>query len=534
MVPVKSKLTPVNFTEGRGGNRPEFVVFHWWGAPSQYRQPDAHDAVVRYFHRAAPDGTQLRDEDGNPLGSSANHVDSYRERTEVVDDEDTAWHAGNWEANQKGLGEELMPFDHDTPAEQVRGTFVAGAETCAVWLHRYPWLTYTVHNKVSNKATACPGRWELVVDKLWAHAKRLVPFVEPGGTIAAGAPQYEGTVFMRNPMIGGTPRGGQLYGPRDFAASPFHAGIDIPATSGTAVAAFAGRVTHVVADRKPGQPSTQGTVLAPGRSANGVRIKNPDGEGQLYAHIRPIVTEGQWVAEGQIIGYLENPPSGIATGPHLHFETWRDANNPSSHFDPMILFRKYGITPGVGGAASAGAQAVQNALLATIDPRTGKPFYGGIPDGVVGPMHIAAVKEWQEFRGLVADGDWGSLTQADYTEKWKPHVHTIWDKLTRLGYKVGADDRMFGPMLYAGVIQFQKDEDLVPDGIWGSFTDAAADAALAESEPAPVPPPAPEPSPTPAPDPDPPAPEPSPEPGPELVTVDAVIAELIARLSRKD
>ncbi len=78
MIPVETRLTPVNFTEGRGGNRPEFVVFHWWGAPSQYRQPDAHDAVARYFHRAAPDGSQLRDKDGNLLGSSAHHVDSYR------------------------------------------------------------------------------------------------------------------------------------------------------------------------------------------------------------------------------------------------------------------------------------------------------------------------------------------------------------------------------------------------------------------------------------------------------------------------
>lgn len=457
MIPVEVKLTPANFTLGRESQVPEMVVIHWWGAPSLYRKPEAHGSVVDYFHAE------------REPGSSAHVVASYQRRTQVVLDEDTAWHAGNWSVNLTSLGLELMPFDEETPPEQVRGTFTAAAEAIAVWLSHWPTLELVQHSFVSSRGTECPGRWGLPLASLLEHARRLAPFVRAGGTIDEEAPAYEGTVFMRNPTPGRVSSG---YGPRDLPASPFHAGIDIAAAGGTpVVAAFAGEVTHAISTRAPGQSAVSGPTLAPGRSGNGVRIKGLRSGAELYGHITPRVKIGQKVLEGQLIGVIENPPSGIATGPHVHFETWADANNAGSHFDPLVLFRKYGVAPG-GSVSNADVLAVQKFLKGTIDPRTTKPFYEGELDGVAGPVYDGAVKTWQSFRGLRPDGVWGPLTQKDLDEGWRPYTNGVYDKLKRLNYNVGARDGLFGPMLFAALRQFQSDNGLELSGWWDPATDA--------------------------------------------------------------
>src|SRR5690625_6778835 len=58
----------------------------------------------------------------------------------------------------------------------------------------------------------------------------------------------------------------------------FHAGVDI-STAGkrrSVYAAYAGTIERIVRGRKHGQPATSGQVLAPGRSPNGVIIRNPE------------------------------------------------------------------------------------------------------------------------------------------------------------------------------------------------------------------------------------------------------------------
>lgn len=125
-----------------------------------------------------------------------------------------------------------------------------------------------------------------------------------------------------------------------------HAGADIappkPGQTGLPVRAmFDGTVEKAVAWAKPGNSSS---TWAPQRTGNGTLISNPDGEGQGYNHMRPTVSEGQKVKAGQIIGY--NDRSGRQTGPHLHLETWANWRDPNSHYDPMILFRKYNVTIG--------------------------------------------------------------------------------------------------------------------------------------------------------------------------------------------
>jgi len=136
---------------------------------------------------------------------------------------------------------------------------------------------------------------------------------------------------MINPAVG---RITSEYGPRRLMGNTFHAGIDIANATGTDVwAAFDGTVVET------------GTNIEPGRSGKGIRIRCDDGETTYYGHLSAIlVRPGQRVQRGQHIG--EMGATGNVTGPHLHFEIWRSASG-TTHRDPRIDFRHFGVTPGV-------------------------------------------------------------------------------------------------------------------------------------------------------------------------------------------
>lgn len=127
-----------------------------------------------------------------------------------------------------------------------------------------------------------------------------------------------------------------------------HAGLDI-ATGKTGVpvyAPFAGTVSNVVSnrvhDRSAEQVKNTGKPrVAPHVSGNGMRVKNPDGETQLFCHVQPRVRNGQKVSKGQLLGYVDL--SGNTSGPHLHFETW-SANGAIQN--PMFWFNKHRVVPG--------------------------------------------------------------------------------------------------------------------------------------------------------------------------------------------
>jgi murein DD-endopeptidase MepM/ murein hydrolase activator NlpD len=96
-----------------------------------------------------------------------------------------------------------------------------------------------------------------------------------------------------------------------------HKGLDIGAPHGAPI--------YAVLD---------GVVQAAGRAGgygNFVKLSHAGGIGSGYGHMsRFAVRPGQRVRQGQVIGYVGS--TGISTGPHLHWEVWRNgqAINPKS------------------------------------------------------------------------------------------------------------------------------------------------------------------------------------------------------------
>ncbi len=108
-----------------------------------------------------------------------------------------------------------------------------------------------------------------------------------------------------------TPVVGTLTSPFGYREHPvegeerFHYGLDIAADTGTAIGAFA-----------------DGTVVAVGDSSSYGKyciVSHTGGYESLYAHCSKItVSSGEKVSQGQKLA--EVGETGIATGPHLHFE----------------------------------------------------------------------------------------------------------------------------------------------------------------------------------------------------------------------
>lgn len=84
-----------------------------------------------------------------------------------------------------------------------------------------------------------------------------------------------------------------------------HNGIDMACAQGTPIyATRAGKVTR--------------TAYQAGGAGNYVSINHLDGFASIYMHMTHyVVSEGQTVSAGQLIGYVGS--TGMSTGPHLHF-----------------------------------------------------------------------------------------------------------------------------------------------------------------------------------------------------------------------
>jgi murein DD-endopeptidase MepM/ murein hydrolase activator NlpD len=129
--------------------------------------------------------------------------------------------------------------------------------------------------------------------------------------------QVNGVVF---PLI--EPRLSSTYGPRKHPVKKYnkhHNGVDLAAPKNSHVRAVkAGLV--IFADSYAGFGKL-------------VTIKHSDGYVSLYGHLNDIlVNPGQKVAAGELLGRVGS--TGLATGPHLHFE-WRKNGKP---VDPLKVF----------------------------------------------------------------------------------------------------------------------------------------------------------------------------------------------------
>ncbi|MBU6252584.1 MAG: M23 family metallopeptidase [Alphaproteobacteria bacterium] len=135
--------------------------------------------------------------------------------------------------------------------------------------------------------------------------------------------------------------------------SRFHKGVDYAAASGTPIYAVADGVVT-----RAGWAGGYGQL---------VRLGHGGGVETAYAHMQRIaVRAGASVTQGQIIGYVGT--TGLSTGPHLHFEVYRDGDA----IDPSALTQI--VRPGLSDAqrvAWRGRVAQLLAIAVTAPPLGG-------------------------------------------------------------------------------------------------------------------------------------------------------------------
>lgn len=149
-----TKYDSLNFTRGREGNKPQYIVIHHWGIDGQ-----SFWGVVNWLCRQGG-------------GSSAHYVVEAGKVACIVDPDDTAWHAGNWWYNLRSIGIECRP-------EMTDGDLATVAE-----LIREIWKVYGKLPIIGHKdivATACPGRY-------YAKLSTLKSMAESGNITTPVAP----------------------------------------------------------------------------------------------------------------------------------------------------------------------------------------------------------------------------------------------------------------------------------------------------------------------------------------------------------
>lgn len=138
-----------------------------------------------------------------------------------------------------------------------------------------------------------------------------------------------------------------------------HTGVDYAAPLGEAV--------HATSD---------GIVVSAGdRGGYGlmVELQHPDGHGTRYAHLSRIadgVKASRAVRQGQVIGYVGM--TGMATGPHLHYEV-RRRGQP---VDPELASRAALFGTGIGGEGGWAEQRRQIATLLAQAPTMARTTTG--------------------------------------------------------------------------------------------------------------------------------------------------------------
>ena len=188
------------------------------------------------------------------------------------------------------------------------------------------------------------------------HQTRLLKWSENGKLEwfeASGVGEKRGVLQM--PVVGHlTSAFGMRFHPL-LGFSRMHLGIDIGAPYGAPiVAAAAGLVSY-------SGPH--------GGHGNYVKLENGGGMATGYAHMSRIVARlGERVGQGQVIGYVGS--TGLSTGPHLHYEVYRNG----AAVDPRSV--SFITTSQIAGADLARFRATLARLTAVAPGAAARPFPG--------------------------------------------------------------------------------------------------------------------------------------------------------------
>lgn len=131
------------FTIGREGHSIRFIVIHHWDDPARH---PTFAGVIAWFKNPS-------------ANTSAHYVVEGGRVACLVDESDTAYHAGNWTMNLESIGIECNPRCSQEDLHTVR-------ELVADLKKRYPGAQVIGHQDVIS--TGCPGRYYAHLDYLRA------------------------------------------------------------------------------------------------------------------------------------------------------------------------------------------------------------------------------------------------------------------------------------------------------------------------------------------------------------------------------
>lgn len=187
-----------------------------------------------------------------------------------------------------------------------------------LWTHKRRWEMRIRTILSRSGASSRLGRWSMTAAVL-ALGAFLLPLA--GSTaVGASAPspepgaQAQMVSELANPLPGGhiSSRFGKMKDPWKHEVVQ-HKGIDVVAEEGTPIHAAEAGVVEVAATEYAPKPGS-GTVVV---------VDHGGGLKTYYGHLKSFSVEvGQKVARNDVLGEVGN--TGRSTGPHLHFEAWRD------------------------------------------------------------------------------------------------------------------------------------------------------------------------------------------------------------------